>query len=214
MHNKYNKFLIVSTIFISISVLSFYFMASVKNEKIIPTVYGSSLLSSKGLNSPLEMASGAASDFSFLSSLFSLKKIKIDVSLFSNKSFNSLKNNSVKLEQVNPGRINPFAPIGSDGVPSVDMPKITTSEATLTTTNSATLNGVINVNTGVGDVYFKYGLTNDNLNINSPAVKQQMVGTFIKNVSALSSRTQYYYTACAKINNIENCGNIVSFITN
>lgn len=213
MHKKYNKFLIISTTFIALGIVFFYSLNDIQNEKIIPVVYGSSLVSSTTVDNSSSTSSKITSDFSFLSSLFSLKKMSIDTSFFSDKNFNSLKNNSVTLEKVVPGRNNPFAPIGNEGGVITNTSKITTNNATLITNNSVTLNGSVNVVEGVGDVYFKYGLTND-LGTISPAVKQQMVGTFIKNILGLNSKTTYYYTACAKINNLESCGDVVSFITN
>jgi len=216
MRRTYKNFLIVSTIFLVFGGFYLYYSNEVKSEKIIPVAYGSSLVSSTSADTSAIASLGdkITSDISFLSSLVSLKKITIDTTLFTNKSFNSLRNNSVKLDPVSPGRQNPFAPIGSDGsnMSSV-VSKVVTGQASQVLSTSATLNGTVNVTDGVTDGYFKYGTTKD-LGITTAIVKQSLVGTFVKNVLGLTSKTTYFYKACAKINGGESCGEIVSFTTN
>ncbi len=52
----------------------------------------------------------------FLSLLLSIKTIKIDEGIFSSPAFSHLNDSSIRLvSEGNEGRINPFAPIGSDG---------------------------------------------------------------------------------------------------
>ncbi len=53
----------------------------------------------------------------FLKLLLSVKTIKLDDSIFSEKSFTNLNDSSIQLIQDgNEGRPNPFAPIGSDNL--------------------------------------------------------------------------------------------------
>lgn len=215
MKKHYNKFLIVSTLIIGMGFTYIHFSNNLSSE-IIPVASGSTLANSAGIE-PLEtsvtQSEKISSDISFLTTLVTLKKIKIDTSIFQNNSFNKLENNSVKIEQVTPGRINPFAPIGSSSLStSVSASKVVTDQPTQITDKTVVFNGTINA-TGVTDAYFEYGTTQA-LGAVTATVKQSLVGTFIKNVLGLSPKTNYYYKACAKVNNVVLCGDVVSFVTN
>ena len=213
----YNKFLIISTIVILIGGAYLYFSNDLNSGTIVPVAFGSSLTSSTGVESlPASSSVGdkISSDISFLTTLVSLKKIKIDTSLFTNKSFNALQNNAVKIEPVIAGRINPFAPIDTNMISNIlSTSKVVTDQPTQVTDKTAVLNGTINTVNGVTDTYFEYGTT-VNLGIVTAIVKQSLVGTFIKNVLGLTPKTNYFFKACAKINNIAFCGEVVSFTTN
>jgi hypothetical protein len=217
MKKIYNKFLIVSTIALFIGGVYLYFSNNLSST-ITPIAYGSSLTSSTTGADPVatSLAGGdkISSDISFLATLVSLKTIKIDISLFSNKSFNALQNNAVTISPVVPGRVNPFAPIDNTQTSNVvSLPNVVTNQPTQVTDKAAVLNGTINVVSGVTDTYFEYGTT-INLGTVTATVKQSLVGTFIKNVLGLTSKTNYFFRACAKINKIASCGDIVSFSTN
>ena len=194
-----------------------YFSNDLNSGTIVPVAFGSSLTSSTGVESfPASSFIGdkISSDISFLTTLVSLKKIKIDTSLFTNKSFNALQNNAVKIEPVIAGRINPFAPIDANMISNIlSTSKVVTDQPTQVTDKTAVLNGTINTVSGVTDTYFEYGTT-VNLGIVTAIVKQSLVGTFIKNVLGLTPKTNYFFKACAKINNIAFCGEVVSFTTN
>ena len=213
----YNKFLIISTIIIFIGGVYLYFSNGLNSETIVPLAFGSSLSNStEGETSSASLSSGdkISSDISFLTTLISLKKIKIDTTLFTNKSFKALQNNAVKIEPVVAGRINPFAPIDTNKTSNViSTPKVVTDQPTQITDRTAILNGTINTISGVTDTYFEYGTTTDLGTITS-TVKQSLVGTFIKNVLGLTPKTNYFFKACAKINKIAFCGEVVSFTTN
>jgi hypothetical protein len=216
MKRKYNKFLIISTIFILIGGVYLYFSKNLNSEDIVPIAFGSDLSSSTGAESSLTtsfLGDDITSDISFLATLVSLKTIKIDTILFSNKSFNALQNNTVKIEPVTPGRQNPFAPINSNNGNVVFVSNIVTDQPTQITNKTATLNGTVNITNGVTDTYFKYGTT-ENLDTITTKVEQSLVGTFIKNVLGLTPKTTYFFKACAKVDNVELCGEIVSFTTN
>ncbi|MDP4033348.1 MAG: hypothetical protein Q8P60_10935, partial [Pseudorhodobacter sp.] len=90
--------------------------------------------------------------------------------------------------------------------------KVVTDQSTQITDKTAVLNGTINTVVGVTDTYFEYGTTVD-LGTITATVKQSLVGTFIKNVLGLTPKTNYFFKACAKINNIASCGEVVSFTT-
>ena len=217
MKKAYNKFLIVSTIFLAIGGVYLYFSNNLNSDTLVPTAYGSSLGSSNDSTgvapSTQSLSEKISSDISFLNTLTSLNKIKIDTSLFSDQSFNILQNNSVNIESVNPGRVNPFAPINTNNTnTNILAPKTTTDQPTTITTNSVILNGTVNTLAGVTDAYFEYGLT-PALGTPVVTVKPSLVGTFIKNVLGLTPKTNYYYRACAKMNNTPLCGDVVSFTT-
>ncbi|MFA6251143.1 MAG: hypothetical protein WC603_00750 [Candidatus Paceibacterota bacterium] len=213
MKTKYNKFLIVSTLFLLIGGFYLYSSRDLKSESLIPVAFGSSLASStEGESATSPLGSDITSDISFLSTLVALKTISIDTTLFSNKSFNLLIDNTVKIEPVVPGRPNPFAPVDSNGNSIPQGSSIITESATQITDKTAVLNGTMNITNGVTDTYFKYGTT-ENLGLVTTKVEQSLVGTFIKNVLGLNPRTTYFFKACAKVNNAELCGEIVSFTT-
>ena len=246
MKRIYNKFLIISTAALLFGGVYLYFSNSLSSTEVIPKAFGSSLTSSNGTN-PVSVSSigsdKISADISFLATLVSLKKIKIDTTLFSDKSFNKLQNNTVKIEQVTAGRINPFAPMGIDNTnspvltiisptsptsttPTSIVPsytpnsnskitsKLVTDQPTQITDKSAVLNGTINtVITAKDSAYFEYGPT-ANLGTVTPTVRLSLVGTFIKNILGLTPKTDYFYKACAKISNITACGEVISFTTN
>lgn len=217
MKNTYHKFLIVSTIAIFFTGAYVYFSKDLNSDSVVPVAYGSSLVSSN--DQVIDSSAGylgdkIVSDISFLTTLVSLKKITIDTTIFNNSSFAALKNNTVKIESVVPGRINPFSPIensGSGG--SYSSPRVATNQPTQITDISVSLNGTINISNGVTDTYFEYGTT-DGLGITTSSVKPSLVGNFIKNVSGLNPKTTYFSKACAKINGATLCGEVVSFTTN
>ena len=217
---RINKFLIVLVVAIVSGGIYFYFLNSPSDE-IIPKAYGStsSLVSSSAAESISSLVSSAgvkiSSDISFLTSLVSLKKIVIDTSLFEDNSFSSLKNNAVTIDKMEPGRVNPFAPISASKIKSAteSSSKVVTGQATQITGSSAVLNGTVNVNSGITSLYFEYGKTNE-LGTTTLVTQQSLVGGFIKGILGLSSKTNYFYKACAKINSTVSCGDVVSFTTN
>jgi hypothetical protein len=219
MRITYNKFLIVSTLVILIGGVYLYFSKNLDDKEIVPVAYGSSLVSSSAMEPLTSLVSTAgdkiSTDISFLTTLVSLKKITIDTSLFSSKSFTALKNNAVKIDQMEPGRSNPFAPINTSKIKNVatTVSKVVTEQPTQITNSTAILNGTVNVANGVTDLYFEYGTT-ESLGTTTTTVQQSLVGTFIKNVSGLNPKTNYFFKACAKINSVATCGEVVSFTTN
>ncbi len=213
----YNKFLIISTIVLFIGGVYLYFSHNLNSETIVPVAYGSSLASSAGsVTTPTSSGTvdQISSDISFLATLASLKEIKIDTSLFAEESFKVLVNNQVKIEPVVAGRINPFAPMDVGTTNNVaTVSNVVTDQPTQVTDRTAILNGTINTVNGVTATYFQYGTT-VNLGTVTPTVEQSLVGTFIKNVLGLTPKTNYFYKACAKINGVALCGDVVSFATN
>ena len=89
--------------------------------------------------------SGATGDMSqvskdFVSLLLSVKSIKLDDSLLKNPAFVSLQDSSIILTQDgNEGRLNPFAPIGSESVPTTIPDANTNVDTGITGTTDATI---------------------------------------------------------------------------
>lgn len=220
MKKKNNKFLTILMVTLFIGGVSFYISNNTNEGSLIQVAHGNSLESSAGLASSNPVTTTTSntsdkisSDISFLTTLASLKKIKIDTALFTNKYFTILKNNSVKIDSIIPGRSNPFSPIDTNKKISNNViSKIVTEDPTQITDKTAVFNGIINDKGDITDAYFEYGTTL-NLGNTTPIVKTSLVGTFIKNVVGLSSKTNYFFRACSKINNITTCGEIISFTT-
>ena len=214
MKNIYNKFLIISTILLFIGGIYLYLSKDLNSETIVPIALGSSLESSN-VATPVDTSKeNIDSNISFLTKLASLKKINIDTTLFESTAFNSLKNNSVEIEKVAVGRVNPFAPTVDDSVnTSLPVSNVVTNQPTQVTDKTAILNGTLNITNNVTDLYFEYG-NKPELGTTSEKIKQSLVGTFVKSISGLTSKTTYFFKACAKINNIASCGEVISFTTN
>lgn len=218
MKKTYHKFLIISTVAIFIGGSYIYFSNDLKNESLVPVAFGSSLSSSNDIDantgSPI-LSEKLADDISFLTTLVSLKNIDIDTTFFENNSFGLLKDNRVKLdtELIKPGRSNPFSTINTSYTDSKKVSSnVITDLPTQITDTTVVLNGTINTSSSVTDIYFEYGKT-ETLGTSTLTVKQSLVGTFIKTVSGLNPQTTYFSKACAKINGIALCGEIVSFTT-
>ncbi len=111
MKNRHHKFLIWILVLALIVVAYLYFSKSMKSEASEDSSLNSSLGDISSEDSQI------AQDTAFLSTLSSLMSIKIDTSIFKNKSFLSLKDNSVKLDTPVAGRTNPFAPLISTDNP-------------------------------------------------------------------------------------------------
>lgn len=119
MNKKYHKILITVLILVGIIAGYNYFSNSFNTE-----ASESPLNSSVGELSNVSVQ--ISGDTAFIASLNSLRIIKIDTSIFKNKSFNLLKDNSVILKNSEvAGRSNPFAPFSSTS--SVISPIVNTS---------------------------------------------------------------------------------------
>lgn len=214
MKNIYHTFLIgfAITLLLGSSFLYFYnglsSEAAVSDSPLSSSNSSSSAVSTNTLNSKIN------SDTAFLAKLISLTKIKIDTKLFSDPIFQSLHDNNVPLEEVNTGRANPFAPIDENlPVTSIILSPVVTNQPAQITDKTAELRGAINSIATVSGSYFEYGPT-PSLGKSTTSTAQSLVGTFATKVTGLSSGTTYFYRAVAKINNVLQYGEIVSFNTN
>ncbi len=151
-------------------------------------------------------------DTQFLSTLLGLSKINIDKTIFENKSFSLLEDNNVKvISDGVVGRDNPFAPFESSA--NVLVPAVSTLEASQITSNSAVLSGALGTGINSNDIFFKWGTSKDKVDRILLAESESFVGTFSKNLTGLSSKTNYYFRAVAKVGGREFTGEIISFTT-
>lgn len=219
MRKLFYKFIIIVIALVAISGVYNYLS---KGGSVQAANTNSSITSSASSQSPLSAVSKStegtdaeiSAETSFLVSLISLTKIKIDTTLFASDSFNALVNNNVKLEPSPSGRPNPFAPIERDlNISSVEVSRVTTNPPIQVTDKTASLYGTINDPTGVTSAYFEYGPT-PTLGKKTVPATQSLVGTFVTNVTGLSPKTVYFYRSVAKVGNTEVYGETISFFTN
>lgn len=214
-HRKTLGMLLIVTLIIG---ACFHFSKNMNFASITNIAHGASDLESTsgGITTPVSTTSAndkISADISFLTNLTSLGNIKIDTNFFKDKAFTSLKDNSVTITKVEPGRINPFAPIENASIEvTIPVSKVITGNPTQITDKTAVLNGTINVTGGVTDIYFEYGKT-ETLGTVTENLKPSLVGSFIKNILGLTPKTNYFFRSCAKINGVANCGEAVSFST-
>jgi len=216
MKKTYNKFLIISTIALFVGGSYLYFSDRLITEGITPIAFGSSLTSSTGgQDSGSLKEDRVSSDIAFLKTLVALKNITIDTDFFNNKSFLALKNNSVTINPVKSGKLNPFGPMEniSYDVATTNTLKVMTEMPSQVTKNSAILNGASSIASETALTYFEYSTSPQLLNPITVFTKQSLIGTFLKNILELNPQTNYFYRACVKINNIASCGEIITFTT-
>lgn len=215
MHKKYNKFLIVSFIVVFIFGVYSYFYNNLRSEAATTAdPITSSLDTTTTATNVVATSSQATEDTAFLMKLVSLTKIKVDSSLFNNKTFKLLVDNNIKLEAVPYGRTNPFSPTTSSvtNINNAVTFLLKTNPATLITNKSAILNGSLEGVTS-DNIYFEYGITNT-LGKITPKVIPSLIGNFASNLIGLTSKTTYFFRAVANINGVLTLGDITLFTTN
>ena len=147
----------------------------------------------------------------FLSELANIDSIKIDDKIATNPAFVVLQDLSKPIDpDTNPGRINPFAPLGTDSA-SVST-QITTNEPTLQLANSTVLNGTLSISGQNISRWFEYGTT-DALGTKTKQTPQATAGIYSENITGLVPNTTYYVKAVASINGQIISGNLISWQT-
>ncbi len=148
----------------------------------------------------------------FLTLLLSIQSIKLDDSILSSKSFSVLQDfNRPIPEDTNPGRVNPFAPIGADSQ-NTSVIQVSTSGPSSITATSTALNGTLMTGGQSVTRWFEYGTTTALGTMTTPKV-QQNPGAFTETISGLQPNTQYYVKAGTSINGVVFSGNVVSWKT-
>ena len=214
MHKKYSNFFIVLLVGGTLFGVYSYFHNNIKSEAATDN---GSLTSSLDVTTPTSVNTNTSQalndDIAFLMRLGSLKKIKIDISLFENKYFSNLVDNSVKLEPVPIGRKNSFSPLDKPVIANQVLYSLKTNPATSITNKSAVLMGSLEGGVTSNNIYFEYGLT-EPLDKVTTKVIPSMVGNFASNINHLNPKTKYLYRAAANINGVLVFGDIMSFNTN
>ncbi len=147
----------------------------------------------------------------FLMTLLSVRSIKIDSTVFTSQAFTSLQDFSRPLlPDNNPGRPNPFAPLGSDT--TTISTQISTSNASAILTTTATFNGTLTIADTSTVRWFEYGAS-PSLGTTSAKKPQSVPGTFAETVTGLLPNTMYYVKAMALYGGQTISGNVISFKT-
>ena len=147
----------------------------------------------------------------FLALLLGVQSIKLDDSLFTNKAFTVLQDfNRPIPADTNPGRANPFAPIGQDGV-IIDT-QISTSNPSAISSTSVTLNGTLTLSDPSVTRWFEYGTTPSLGTMTGPH-QQPTAGAFAESINGLTPDTTYYFEASASVNGSTVSGKVLSFKT-
>jgi hypothetical protein len=156
-------------------------------------------------------AENAAIGQDFLTTLLSVKSISLDESIFTNRAFLLLQdfNRPIPADE-NPGRTNPFAPLGVDG--GIAQVQVSTSNPSSITATSAVLNGTLSAADTATTRWFEYGPTPTFGALTSSRV-QATAGTFAETVDKLLPNTTYYARADAVIGGVTVIGNTVSWKT-
>ncbi len=147
----------------------------------------------------------------FLAELANIDSIKIDDTISTNPAFVVLQDLSRPIGyDTNPGRVNPFAPLGADSA-SVST-QITTNDPTLKLANSTVLNGTLSISGANITRWFEYGTT-ETLGTKTKETPQALAGIYSENIAGLAPSTTYYAKAAASIGGQVIYGNLVSWST-
>ena len=156
-------------------------------------------------------ASGAPVGQDFLTLLLSVQSIKLDDTIFQNKAFGLLQDfNRPIPPDSNPGRTDPFAPIGSDSLAT--QISVTTNNASSVTTTTSTLNGSLLVADASTTRWFEYGTTPSLGTMTAPKA-QTTPGAFAETVTGLLPNTLYYVKASALIGGVATSGSVITWTT-
>ena len=214
MHRKYNKFLIVSFVGVLALGAYSYFYNNLKSEAANEDSALSSSLTDTASTTSAPVNNTINEDTAFLMKLNSLKRIKIDVSLFENQAFKLLVSNNIKIDPLPYGRLNPFSPTDQSTAVAKLTYTLKTNPVGAITNKSAVLNGSLEGGATSNNIYFEYGTVADKLDKTTPKVIPSLVGNFSSNINLLNSKTTYYYRSAANINGAIVFGDVMTFNTN
>ncbi len=155
----------------------------------------------------------------FLNSLLNLKKITLDQTIFTSKTFTNLQDFTNVVSNTDPqGRQNPFAPLGvdaaatltSDGTGASPEVSSVTTQAAIVTKTTSRLNGTLAA-VDSGTRFFEWGLTEELGNTTTPITASG--DTWTTKITGLTPATSYSYRAAAKVGTITFYGSIITFTT-
>jgi hypothetical protein len=147
----------------------------------------------------------------FLSLLLGARSLKLDDSIFQSKAFLALQdfNRPIPADD-NPGRPNPFAPVGADS--AAVSTQVSTSIPSSVTATGSTLNGSMTLGGPNVTRWFEYGTT-DALGTKTTPKTQTTPGAFAEAVTGLLPNTTYYVKAVASIGGQTVAGNLITWKT-
>lgn len=209
------KIILIAVVIIAIGAFGYWYSTS---DSVNTSPATGALQSSNpalgGASSLLTTDDAAISD-KFLALLLNMRTLKLDQSIFSDVAFTSLKDFSTTITpETNPGRANPFAPIGVDAVGAQAL-VVTTGQIVGVTKDSAMFVGSLPAGSVVTKRYFEYGtvsavpLPNTTAGVQADTVS----GVFTFTVTGLIPNTTYYVRAAALANGTTSYGEIISFKT-
>lgn len=207
------KVMLITAVLIAIAAFGYFYATGDSSSSSGSALQSSGPEATTGA-SPLSAADTAISD-KFLNLLLNMRTIKLDQSIFTDQAFVSLQDFSTTINpESNPGRTNPFAPIGFDAVGTQNI-SVTTGQPTSITKSTATFVGSIPVGSVAAKRYFEYGTTSTTPLPNSTAGVPSDVatGAFTFTITGLAANTTYYYRAGAVAGGTTAYGQVMSFKT-
>jgi hypothetical protein len=182
---------------------------AVGTEGGLATVAGTAVTTTADAATMNQNAQNASRDF--LALLLNIRSIKLDDSLFTSAAFNALTDLSRPITpDTDPGRDNPFAPIGSDS--TVISTQVTTSNPSAITATASTLNGVLSIGGPSITRWFEFGPTNALGTMTTPK-PQSNPGAFTETITGLLPNTTYYVKASASVGGQVISGAVVQWKT-
>lgn len=109
MNNK-TKNLILVIIFILLLLVGIYIWRSSGNKETLTNVVSTTMVPNTKEEKTIK-----EEGVDFVAILSRLKNLSLDMSFFNNQEFKNLSDFSVSLPILEPGRNNPFAPLGTEG---------------------------------------------------------------------------------------------------
>jgi hypothetical protein len=209
------KIMLVAVAIIAIAGFGYWYStggtqsASGSSTLATSTPTGASATGSAALN-----AGDVALNDKFLSLLLNMRTIKLDQSIFTSQTYLSLRDFSTPIApDPNPGRVNPFAPIGIDAANAPAYTVITAVPSSVTK-STAVFAGVVPTGVAISKAYFEYGTTSTTPLSNVTAgVTPATTGTFTFPITGLTANTNYFVRAAAIINGTVVYGAVQPFQT-
>jgi len=210
MSKKIRNFAItILTLSLIIGAMSFFGNSSSSSSPKVEN----SLSSSKGAGLAVTEGDSQAQNDEFSAVLASIKGISIDTSIFEDPSFKALRDYPISLGTDVVGRINPFAPVGTDTAVAIAGVQFQTVQPINVTNIGATLGAQINVG---GNEYlstfFEYGQTNAFGTSTGPIPFTQN-GTALFTISELLPSKKYFVRATLVNGSDTVTGNTMTFTT-
>lgn len=185
------------------------------NKTPVPVKSSSPLTSSSGSAPAGTTSQNSASSDEFSNLLSSVKRITIDTSIFDNPAYKMLRDFPVSLGSDIVGRVNPFAPIGTDSASSAPTQDVyvDTLQSGKVTSTTAEFGAQLSLSDTVPtSVVFEYGTSDIFGNTTTPVVVTKS-GTTLVTVTKLLPETTYYVRAVTVRGSSTTTGNTTTFTT-